>query len=71
MNVYTSVPERPRLNFAFYDSEDVRLFSYYPYGRYVTYYDIAENEEIIGVYGHNKSNQLFDSFGFIVKVNPN
>ena len=39
-------------------------------GYYRHKYDIGENEEIIGVYGHKESNRWFDNFGFIVKVKP-
>ena len=31
---------------------------------------IAENEEIIGVYGHKNNGKVFKNFGFIVKVKP-
>ena len=37
-------------------------------GYYARIHNIGENEEIIGVYGHNQSETYFNSFGFIVKV---
>jgi len=37
----------------------------YGHGRKI---DIAENEEIVGVYGHQNTGKTFRNFGFIVKV---
>ena len=34
-------------------------------------FPIAENEEIVGVYGHKDNGKVFKNFGFIVKVKPN
>ena len=33
-------------------------------------YDIADNEDLIGVYGVKDKRNFFSSFGFIVKVMP-
>ena len=45
---------------AFYDPED--------YAGKIKQYEIAKNEEIIGVYGNKNNGKAFKNFGFIVKV---
>jgi len=55
----------------FLDEHQQVVMSYSPfdhnYGKTV---NIAENEEIIGVYGNNEKGKTFRNFGFIVKVKP-
>ena len=54
----------------FLDEDGDVISEYKPFGRTwnTKKYDIAENEEIIGVYGKHIANRFFNSFGFIVKV---
>ena len=54
----------------FYDPAGAIVSEYRPFDRdwNVKTYDIAENEQIIGVYGRHNANRWFNSFGFIVKV---
>ena len=68
-NVDYTIP----LGMAFLDSQDNKLYEYKhdPYSYDIEKYDIGQNEEIIGIYGHGKTQRWFNSLGFIVKVNPN
>ena len=51
------------------DQEENIISQYNPYNkRHGQTYPIAENEEIIGVYGNKDNGKSFKNFGFIVKV---
>ena len=52
-NVYNTMP----LGIAFLDSEDNKIYEYKHdgNGEYTDISDIGENEEIIGIYGHGKT----------------
>ena len=55
----------------FLDAHDQVVTQYNPFDRnYGKKVQIAENEEIIGVYGNNEKGKTFRNFGFIVKVKP-
>jgi len=53
--------EKTPKGIAFLDSEDNKIYEYLhnSYGRYNETYDIEENEEIIGIYGHGKTHRWF------------
>ena len=51
------------------DQEENIISQYNPYNRtFGETFPIAENEEIIGVYGDKDNGKSFRNFGFIVKV---